>query len=78
MTRYFTYIEPDENMEPVTITVSEDELKEGYYKYWYERMTSKYGRVVVERDYTFEDCLDDFKAVNLAWESDKNGNKHDR
>lgn len=71
--RYFSYVEPNEDDVPVTVTLSEEDLKETYYKYWYERMCTKYGRIVVERDYNFEDCVEDFKVTNWAWESDEDG-----
>lgn len=69
--RYFSYNEPvDENYNiNQIITVSEEDVRRDYYPYWYDKMCKKFGKEVVDRDYSFEDCLDDWIVVNWAWES---------
>lgn len=66
--RYFSYDEPDENFNNVVVTKSEEEIRKEYYPLWYEKMCKKFGKEVVDRDYSFEDCLDDWIVVNWAWE----------
>ena len=66
--RYFSYDEPDEDFNNIVVTKSEEEIRKEYYPIWYERMCKKFGKEVVDRDYSFEDCLDDWIVVNWAWE----------
>jgi len=68
--RYFCYNEyvDDPNINSV-VTVSEEDVRRDYYPYWYDKMCKKFGKEVVDRDYSFEDCLDDWIVVNWAWES---------
>ncbi len=70
MVRYFCYNEyvDDPNINSV-VTVSEEDVRRDYYPYWYDKMCKKFGKEVVDRDYCFEDCLDDWIVVNWAWES---------
>lgn len=65
--RYYSYNELDEGV----ITVSEEDIRKQYYPYWYERMCKKFGKEQVDKDYTFEDCLDDWIVVNWAWHVDE-------
>ena len=67
--RYFSYNERLEDGSDVVITVSELEIKDTFYSYWYGKMCDKFGKEVVDSKYTFEDCLDDWIVVNWAWES---------
>jgi hypothetical protein len=69
--RYFSYNEPvDENYNTnIVVTMSEEDVRKTYYPYWYEKMCKKFGKEVVDRDYCFEDCLDDWIVVNWEWES---------
>ena len=66
--RYFSYDEPDEDFNNTVVTKSEEEIRKEYYPLWYEKMRKKFGKEVVDRDYSFEDCLDDWIVVNWAWE----------
>ena len=51
-----------------TIIVSEEEIRKDYYPYWYEKMCQKFGKDVVDEQYSFEDCLEDFIVTNWAEE----------
>ena len=64
--RYFSY--HDYGEDGVT-TLSEEEIRESYYPYWYQLVCKKYGKEYTDATYSFEDCLDDWLVVNLAWES---------
>ena len=65
--RYFSYNEYDENGGHV-VTLSEDEIRDEYYTWWYEQMCRKYGKLYVDDNYCFEDCLLDWISVHWAWE----------
>lgn len=73
--RYYSYGEYDPEHPLVDetggyiVTVSEEDIKRDYWPYWYDKMCRKFGKEVVDRQYTFEDCLDDWIIVNWAWES---------
>ena len=66
--RYFCYNELVEEGENSVVTVSEDDIRNNYYPYWYDRMCKKFGKEDVDATYSFEDCLDDWIVVNWAWE----------
>lgn len=67
--RYFSYDEPNEDFTNNTVvTKSEEEIRKEYYPLWHERMCKRFGKEVVDRDYSFEDCLQDWIVVNWAWE----------
>lgn len=73
--RYFSYNELDPESQSINgnegyvVTMSEKEILEQYYPYWYRKMCEKFGQEYVDATYSFEDCLDDWKIVNWAWES---------
>ncbi len=64
--RFFSFEEFDGETGRVS-TVSEIEIKETYYPYWYDKMCQKYGKKHVDANYTFEHCLEDWKIVHWAW-----------
>lgn len=71
--RYFSYQEPlwDEFGNIVgdqVYTFSEDEIRAEYFPYWEREMIKKFGREVYEQTYSFEECLDDWVVVHMAWE----------
>lgn len=68
--RYYCYNEPiGDGSENEVITKSEEDIRNEYYPYWYERMVKKFGYQHVNENYSFEDCLDDWIIINWAWES---------
>jgi len=71
--RYYSYNEfsNDENGEVIgkVVTVSEEELRKTYYPYWYDKMCKKFGKEIVNENYSFEECLNDWIVVYWAWES---------
>lgn len=72
--RYYTYNEYDAESAQADsgghymVTVSEEEVRRTYWPYWYDRMCARWGRDVVDKDYTFEDCLTDWVVINWAEE----------
>jgi hypothetical protein len=71
--RYYSYNEfsNDENGEVIgkVVTISEDNIKGDYFPYWYDKMCNKFGKQIVDENYSFEECLDDWIVVYCAWES---------
>ena len=74
--RYFCYNEydpenllADETGGHVKV-MSEEEIQNEYWSYWHEKMCAKFGKEHVDKNYCFQDCLEDWKIVHWAWESD--------
>lgn len=72
--RYWCYNEPvwdeyGEAVDNVVVTVSDQEIIDTYYPWWYSKMVEKFGKEKVDSTYTKEDCIDDWVIVNWAWES---------
>jgi len=69
--RYFSYGEydPESTPQDYVVTVSEDDLRETYYPYWYKRMCDKFGQEKVDSTWGFEDFLYEWIVVHWAWES---------
>jgi hypothetical protein len=74
--RYFSYNEYDpesqwaDEMGGYIITLSEKEILEQYYPYWYRKMCEKFGQEYVDATYCFEDCLTDWCTIHWAWKSE--------
>jgi hypothetical protein len=64
--RLFTYVEPGPNDTPVEITISEDDIFEAYWPFWYNKMATKYGND--SPLITWENCLEDWKTIHWATE----------
>ena len=68
--KYYSFNEFDGEKGWVS-TLSEQEILDSYWDYWYNAMCKKYGREVVDRDYSRQDCIDDWIIVHWAWESNE-------
>lgn len=68
--KYYSFNEFDGEKGWVS-TLSEKEVIDSYYDYWYNAMCKKYGKEVVDRDYCKQDCIDDWAIVHWAWESNE-------
>lgn len=64
--RYFSYNEIDN----ITLTLSEEEIRKVYWPHWYNAMCNKYEQSYVDEIYSFEDCLDDWCIIYGAWRSE--------
>ncbi len=51
------------------VTLSEQQILDQYWDYWYGKMCEKFGEEHVNTNYSRRDCLDDWIIVNWAWES---------
>jgi len=67
--RYYCYNEMTDDGDNEIVLVSEEDVRQTYYPYWYGKMCEKFGKDHVDNNYSFEDCLDDWVIVNWAWES---------
>lgn len=66
--RYYCYDEFSDDDTNLVITKSEEDIRSEYWPYWYGKMCDKFGKDVVDKNYSFEDCLEDWIVVNWAWE----------
>ena len=70
--RYYRYIEPhdptNDNFAPEIVTLSEQEILDYYWDYWYTGMCENFGKDTVDQEYTKDHCLKDWKAVHWAWQ----------
>lgn len=62
--RFWRYVEPGENDEPVFHTFSEDEILREYKPYW-ETLMRKVHKEDLIND---QNCLEDWIVVHWAWE----------
>lgn len=72
--KYYSYNEydPDSPLADHTggyvVTLSEEEILNQYWDYWYGRMCQKFGKDEVDDIYNKQDCIDDWVVVHWAWE----------
>jgi hypothetical protein len=70
--RYYRYNEPrnpqNEDFRVETVTLSEQEILDYYWDYWYNAMCKKYGKEIVDRAYSQDHCIRDWKTIHWAWE----------
>ena len=69
--KYQTIAFPGEYGQHVVETWSEEQIVAHYYKYWVMRMLEN----VKDADLSKENCIEDWKAVHWAVETDEWGNK---
>lgn len=69
--KYYSYNVYDEDHPDLGYveTKSEQEIINEYWPYWYNKMCKKFGKALIDDSYSTADCIDDFVAVNWAWES---------
>jgi hypothetical protein len=68
--RYYAYMEYDAKGDH-KLTVSEEDIKQMYWPYWYENKCEKYGKELTDKMYTFEHCLKDWIQLYWAWPVNK-------
>lgn len=71
--RYYSFAYPVDG-DDIVETLSEDEIREEYYPYWYGKMCEKFGKEHVDATYSFEDCLTDWIVVHWAWPANDESN----
>jgi hypothetical protein len=67
-TRSFTYKSPPSLSVPEYVTVTEIEIINSHWQPWLEKQVSKHGMDHVIKNYTVEDCIDDWIALHYAVE----------
>ena len=73
MPRYFTIVFPGEFGQHVQETWSEEQILSAYLQHWTSRMLDKYSGPHI--DLTRENCLEDWKTIHWAEETDQFGKK---
>jgi hypothetical protein len=70
--KYYTYVEPDyDGITPRYITLSENEILNEYWDFWYRQMCVKFGKEEVDTKYSIHECISDWVTVHWAWESNE-------
>ena len=64
--RYFMISYPDEQGFPIDETLSEEDIRREYWDHWYSKMCTKFGKEYVDKNYSFEECLDDWCVIHWA------------
>lgn len=67
--RYWTICYPGETGETVYETLSDDDIIEQYFPYWWGRMIDKFGLAECELKWSKQDCIDDWVVIHWATES---------
>ena len=65
--KYYSYNEFDGISSNQVSTLSEQEILDSYYDFWYDAMCKKFGKEVVDRDYCDQDCINDWAVTHWAW-----------
>ncbi len=65
--RYYSFAYPIDGDNFIE-TKSEDDIRKEYWPHWYGKMCEKYGKEIVDANYSFEDCLNDWIVVHWASE----------
>lgn len=69
--KYYTIIYPGEFGQHVQETFSEEQILKSYWEYWKERMQSANRHELITKN----NCIEDWKVVHWAEETDEFGNK---
>jgi hypothetical protein len=69
--KYYTIVFPGEYGQHVQETWSENQILDSYYYYWKKKMmdANQHGLITKER------CIEDWRTVHWAQETDEYGNK---
>ena len=59
---------PDDDSIPVEVITTEEDIRQKFYPEWCELMCKKYGKDWVDKEYSFEDCIEDWMIVNWGKE----------
>lgn len=50
------------------VNVTEPQILNVYWDYWYDEMCKKFGKEHVDTHYSTTDCIEDWVIVNWAWQ----------
>ena len=67
--KYWTICYPDNEDNVVYETLSDEDILNQYWDYWYGKMCQKFGKEHVDANYSKQDCIDDWCIVHWATES---------
>lgn len=51
------------------VTLSEEDIVKEYWNWWYGKMCEKFGKEEVDKNYSVQDCIEDWVIGRWAWES---------
>lgn len=63
---YWSYNAPEVGV----VTLSEKEIIDSFYPFWYRKMVKKYGSDYVEANFSQVECIEDWAVVHWAWKVD--------
>ena len=68
--RYFRFNQPSNKTDCIyeTVTVSEDDIINEYWDFWYRKMIQKYGQEKVDAKYGRAHCIKDWCKITHAWQ----------
>ena len=64
--KYYATSYPDENGNDIVETLSEKEILDEYWDYWYSRACRQLGKEHIDANYTIQDCIDDWVTTHWA------------
>ena len=70
--KYWCVADQDEVGNPLVSELSEQEILDQYWDYWYNRVCKKIGKEWTDLNCTHEDCINDWVTIHWAWESSRN------
>jgi hypothetical protein len=68
---YWYYVDHDEHGNSKVVVISEEEIIEQYWPYWYKQACDKFGKDYVDQTFEKDDCIDDWITINWAWQENK-------
>lgn len=67
--RYWTICYPGDNGDIVYETLSDDDIIEQYFPFWWGKMIEKFGLEECEKNWSKKECIDDWVTIHWATES---------
>lgn len=64
---YYSFVDMDEVGNPVTKTLSEQEILDIFYQSWYNKMVEKFGKEHVDNTYSKKECIEDWCIIHYAY-----------
>lgn len=67
---YYDEYDPEPNTNTLR-TISEYDILMQYYPIWKKNMINKFGEEVFAKNWTLQDCINDWTIVNFAWKEEE-------
>lgn len=72
--RYFQFLTWSYKEGDKLEVMSEDDIRNEYFPWWYEKMCEKHGKEHVDQTYSFRECLEDWIIMHYATEIEEGEN----